>query len=149
MTESQGFQALSVVVWGLATVATVPLEMPGDKYGITVFSQNALHGCRNAELSARCGGGGHDGCGEGRVDWPPRRQSGGGGNHGGHGWRAEAALAPPCTGKSGGYSVITYYAGRVLPVFLLTLYAKGERANLSPAERNALRGILSGIAASY
>lgn len=55
----------------------------------------------------------------------------------------------PGTGKSGGYRVITYYAGRALPVFLLTLYAKGERANLSPTERNALRGILSGIAASY
>jgi hypothetical protein len=55
----------------------------------------------------------------------------------------------PGTGKSGGYRVITYYAGRDLPVFLLGLYAKGERANLSPAERNTLRSILSGIAASY
>lgn len=55
----------------------------------------------------------------------------------------------PGTGKSGGYRVITYFAGRSLPVFLLTLYAKGERANLSPAERNALRGILGGIADSY
>jgi hypothetical protein len=45
--------------------------------------------------------------------------------------------------------VITYFAGRSMPVFLLTLYAKGERANLSPAERNALRGILGGIADSY
>ncbi|WP_337875881.1 hypothetical protein [Elioraea sp.] len=48
-----------------------------------------------------------------------------------------------------GYRVITYFAGRDLPVFLLTVYAKGERANLSPAERNTLRSILSGIAASY
>ena len=55
----------------------------------------------------------------------------------------------PGTGKSGGYRVISYFAGKALPVFLLTLYAKGERANLSPAERNALRGILTGIAASY
>lgn len=55
----------------------------------------------------------------------------------------------PGTGKSGGYRVITYFAGDDLPVFLLTLYAKGERANLSPAERDALRTILAGIAASY
>jgi hypothetical protein len=55
----------------------------------------------------------------------------------------------PGMGKSGGYRVITYFAGRSLPVFLLTLYAKGERVNLSPAERNELRVILSGIAASY
>ena len=55
----------------------------------------------------------------------------------------------PGTGKSGGYRIITYFAGRALPVFLLTLYAKGERANLTLAERNALRAILSGIAAGY
>jgi hypothetical protein len=55
----------------------------------------------------------------------------------------------PDTGKSGGFRIITYYAGRALPLFLLTLYAKGERANLSASERNTLRGILSGIAASY
>jgi hypothetical protein len=55
----------------------------------------------------------------------------------------------PGTGKSGGYRVITYFAGRTLPIFLLTLYAKGERANLSAAERNALHAILTGIATSY
>ena len=45
--------------------------------------------------------------------------------------------------------MITYFAGRALPVFLLTVYAKGERANLSAAERNALRTILAGLAAGY
>lgn len=55
----------------------------------------------------------------------------------------------PGTGKNGGYRVITYYAGRALPVFLLTLYTKGERANLSPPERDALRGILAGTAANH
>jgi len=55
----------------------------------------------------------------------------------------------PGTGKSGGYRIITYFAGRALPVFLLTLYAKGERANLSPAERNTLHTILTGIATTY
>lgn len=55
----------------------------------------------------------------------------------------------PGSGKSGGYRVITYYAGRDAPVFLLGIYAKGERANLTTAERNALRTILAGIAAHY
>lgn len=55
----------------------------------------------------------------------------------------------PGSGKSGGFRVIAYYAGPDAPVFLLGLYAKGERANLSAAERNALRTILAGIAASY
>lgn len=41
-------------------------------------------------------------------------------------------------GKSGGYRVITFYSGGHVPVFLLTVFAKGERADLSKAERNAL-----------
>jgi hypothetical protein len=44
----------------------------------------------------------------------------------------------PGTGKSGGYRVITYFAGAGIPVFLLTVFGKNERANLSKAERNAL-----------
>jgi hypothetical protein len=41
-------------------------------------------------------------------------------------------------GKSGGYRVITYFGGDDIPVFLLTIFSKGERADLSQAERNAL-----------
>ena len=41
-------------------------------------------------------------------------------------------------GKSGGYRVISFYSGATLPVVLLTLFAKGERSDLSKAERNAL-----------
>jgi hypothetical protein len=41
-------------------------------------------------------------------------------------------------GKSGGYRLITYYVTTEVPVFLLTVFSKGERANLSKAERNAL-----------
>jgi hypothetical protein len=52
-------------------------------------------------------------------------------------------------GKSGGYRVISYFAGETVPVFLLNVFSKGERANLSPAERNTLRVILAEIAAAY
>ena len=52
-------------------------------------------------------------------------------------------------GKSGGYRVVTYFAGEDIPVFLLALFSKGERENLSKAERNALRKELAGIAADY
>ncbi|WP_167599347.1 addiction module toxin RelE [Chlorobaculum sp. 24CR] len=38
-------------------------------------------------------------------------------------------------GKSGGYWVITFYAGIDIPVFLLSVFSKGEKANLSQAER--------------
>lgn len=52
-------------------------------------------------------------------------------------------------GKSGGYRVVTHYGGPDVPVFLLLLFSKGERANLSHAGRNALRTILSTLADDY
>jgi hypothetical protein len=42
-----------------------------------------------------------------------------------------------------------YYAGPSLPVFLLTVFAKGERTNLTKAERNELRQVLATLAAAY
>jgi hypothetical protein len=47
-------------------------------------------------------------------------------------------VARPGTGKSGGYRVITYFAGDDVPVFLLTVFGKTEKVSLSKAERNAL-----------
>lgn len=41
-------------------------------------------------------------------------------------------------GKSGGYRVITFYSGLDMPVFLLTVFGKSERADLTKAERNML-----------
>lgn len=52
-------------------------------------------------------------------------------------------------GKSGGYRVITFYTGPELPVFLLTVFGKGERIDLSQAERNAMRKELAGLAEDY
>lgn len=52
-------------------------------------------------------------------------------------------------GKSGGYRVISYFAGEDVPVFLLNVFSKGERANLSQAERNTLRVVLAEIASAY
>src|SRR5262249_53383177 len=52
-------------------------------------------------------------------------------------------------GKSGGARVITYYGGPSLPVFVLGVFGKGEKANLTKAERNELREILSEVAATY
>ncbi|WP_308240319.1 type II toxin-antitoxin system RelE/ParE family toxin [Mesorhizobium sp. J428] len=46
-------------------------------------------------------------------------------------------------GKSGGYRVITFFAGDDIPLFLLDIYGKGNRANMTKAERNELRAILS------
>lgn len=53
------------------------------------------------------------------------------------------------TGKSGGYRIIFYTAGQDVPVFLLNVFTKGDRANISKAERNTLRTILSKMADIY
>jgi len=47
-------------------------------------------------------------------------------------------VARPGKGKSGGYRVITYFAGDKAPAFLLTVFGKNEKVSLSKAERNAL-----------
>lgn len=45
-------------------------------------------------------------------------------------------------GKSGGYRLITFYRARSGQVFLLTVFSKGERDDLSRAERNALASLV-------
>lgn len=44
-------------------------------------------------------------------------------------------------GKSGGVRIIYYFHDEEMPLYLLTLFAKGDRANLSKAERNELAGL--------
>jgi len=41
-------------------------------------------------------------------------------------------------GKSGGVRIIYYVHSEAMPLYLLTVFAKNERANLSKAERNDL-----------
>lgn len=41
-------------------------------------------------------------------------------------------------GKSGGGRVIYYYHNGTMPLFLLTVFGKGEKVNLSKSERNEL-----------
>lgn len=48
-------------------------------------------------------------------------------------------LAGRGKGKSGGYRVVYYYGGGDIPIFMLTVFGKGEKANLTQGERNALR----------
>jgi hypothetical protein len=45
-------------------------------------------------------------------------------------------------GKSGGARVIYYFHSETMPLYLLTVYGKNERANLSKAERNDLAGLV-------
>ena len=52
-------------------------------------------------------------------------------------------------GKSGGYRVITFYSGQDIPVFLLNVFAKNERTDLTQKERNQLKAVLGEIAEAY
>ncbi|MGH6895964.1 MAG: type II toxin-antitoxin system RelE/ParE family toxin [Geminicoccaceae bacterium] len=52
-------------------------------------------------------------------------------------------------GKGGGYRVITFYSGAGLPVFLLTVFGKGRKVDLTQAERNELRKELAGLVEDY
>jgi hypothetical protein len=57
--------------------------------------------------------------------------------------------ALPGRGKRGGARVIYYYHSERLPVFLLAAYAKNEKANLTKAERNAMRRLVPVLVAGY
>lgn len=48
-------------------------------------------------------------------------------------------------GKSGGARVIYYFHSDRLPVLALTVFAKNERANLTPAQRNAMASVVRAI----
>ena len=52
-------------------------------------------------------------------------------------------------GKSGGVRVFTFYSGPPAPVFLLTVFGKAEKSDISKSERNELRKVLKGLVARY
>ncbi|MDA1276693.1 MAG: type II toxin-antitoxin system RelE/ParE family toxin [Verrucomicrobia bacterium] len=52
-------------------------------------------------------------------------------------------------GKSGGVRVITFYSGPEIPVFLLNVFAKNERTDLSASERAVLKKILGRLVEIY
>ena len=55
----------------------------------------------------------------------------------------------PGRGKRGGARVVYYYHSERLPVFLLAAYAKNDKANLSRAERNAMRKLVPTLVEGY
>ena len=53
-------------------------------------------------------------------------------------------------GKSGGYRVIHFYRGdEDVPVFLITVFAKNEKANLTRSETEAVKSLGKMLAESY
>ena len=52
-------------------------------------------------------------------------------------------------GKSGGVRVIYYFHNEAFPLFLLTVYGKSQKANLSKAERNDLKKLVPRLIKTY
>jgi hypothetical protein len=52
-------------------------------------------------------------------------------------------------GKSGGARIIYLFSGASLPVFVLAVFAKNEKSDLSPAERKALARMVVDMIESY
>jgi len=65
-------------------------------------------------------------------------------------WRhAENPVGASGHGQAGGARIICYYNNEGLPVFLLSAYAKNRKANLSKAERNAMKRLVPALVAGY
>ncbi len=52
-------------------------------------------------------------------------------------------------GKSGGVRVIHYFHNESVPLFLLSMFGKSEKANLSKAERNQLAKLTNILVKNY
>ena len=52
-------------------------------------------------------------------------------------------------GKRGGFRLIYYYHNESLPLFLLAVFAKNEKTNLTKAERNEIKALLPRLVAGY
>lgn len=107
------------------------------------------HDLRNPRLSTRGGGSGmtRDEI-DAVVDFLAARPDAGDAIQGTGGCR-KFRFAGKGKGKSGGFRVVTFFSGNDAPVFLLTTFAKNERADLSKAERNALAGLTAKLIAEY
>jgi len=58
-------------------------------------------------------------------------------------WAAKGA------GKRGGARTVYYYHSDAIPLFLLDIYAKNEKANLSEADKRALKRLLPILVSRY
>ena len=52
-------------------------------------------------------------------------------------------------GKSGGLRVITFFGGLDIPVFLITVFAKTDKVDLTQHERNTIKALLPVLVDTY
>ena len=53
------------------------------------------------------------------------------------------------TGKRGGVRVIYYYHSEIMPLFLLAIYAKARKQDLTPAELKVLKALAANLRSTY
>lgn len=58
-------------------------------------------------------------------------------------------VALPGRGKSGGARVVYFYHNDTIPLYLLAVFAKNEKDNLSKAERGALKKLTEAIVRAW
>jgi hypothetical protein len=64
----------------------------------------------------------------------------------GTGGARKVRFAGRAKGKSGGYRIITFFSGKF---FLLNIFAKSEKSDLTPKERRILKSVLAEIVKTY
>ncbi len=67
----------------------------------------------------------------------------------GMGGMRKLRVAAKGKGKSGGYRVITFFSGKNIPVFLITVYAKSEKENITSKEKNDMKSFSAHIKNAY
>ena len=67
----------------------------------------------------------------------------------GTGGMRKIRIAGQGKGKSGGYRIITFFSGVDIPVFLVTIYAKGTKDNITNAEKKIMKSFSSNIVEVY
>ncbi len=67
----------------------------------------------------------------------------------GTGGMRKIRVAAKGKGKSGGYRVITFFTGYNIPVFLVTVYAKSQKGNITDKEKNIMKDLSKILADAY
>ncbi len=67
----------------------------------------------------------------------------------GTGGMRKLRVAAKGRGKSGGYQIITFFSGTDIPVFLITVYAKNQKENVTDKEKKIMKTLSAGIADAY
>ena len=67
----------------------------------------------------------------------------------GTGGMRKLRIASKDKGKSGGYRAITFFSGHDIPVFLVTMYGKSQKENITDAEKNVMKSLASAIVDIY